>query len=422
MKHLKPNLAAHIEHDRLKRFCQSPVKILLAIGASIFVAETAVMIVLHFFQLSPVLETVLDGGILLLLLAPILYVFLFRPLIQHIEEHKQINELLQASALNTEAILNNAFDGIVTIDEKGIIQSFNFGAEKIFGFTSKELIGQSVNRLMPDAYRGAHDRNIGNYLSTGKAKIIGVGRELPGQRKNGEVFSMDLALTEMNLMGKRQFVGTIRDISERKRSEQMLKQAYDELDKRVQERTSELTRVNVDLELEITERKRVEKKLQQLATTDALTGITNRGQFDTLLEKELVRAQRYHTPIYLIMFDIDHFKRVNDNFGHLIGDSVLVQLAKLVSEKIRLNDVFARWGGEEFVLLLTGGDILGALRLAENLRMDIQSFVFPEVGRVTCSFGVAEFAETDAIKDLVKRADMALYKAKSHGRNCVERA
>ncbi|TCV89662.1 sensor domain-containing diguanylate cyclase [Sulfurirhabdus autotrophica] len=420
MKHQKPALASHIAHDRLKRFCQSPVKILLAIGASIFVAETVVMIVLHLFQLSPVLETVLDGVILLSLLAPILYVFLFRPLIQHIEEHKQINELLQANALNTEAILNNAFDGIVTIDENGIIQSFNSGAEKIFGFTSKELIGQSVNRLMPDAYRGAHDRNIANYLSTGKAKIIGVGRELPGQRKNGEVFSMDLALTEMNLMGKRQFVGTIRDISERKRSEQALKQAYDELDKRVQERTSELTKVNVDLELEITERKRAEKKLQQLATTDALTGITNRGQFDAILEKELVRAQRYHTPIYLIMFDIDHFKRVNDNFGHLIGDSVLVQLAKLVSEKIRLNDVFARWGGEEFVLLLTGGDMLGALRLAENLRMDIQSFVFPEVGRVTCSFGVAEFAEADAIKDLVRRADMALYKAKANGRNRVE--
>lgn len=407
---------------QLNVYYHSPGRSLLVLASSIFVVEIVVMIVLHLWQLSPVLETLFDALLLLMLLAPILYFVLFRPMIHHVNEYKCINDNWQGSAIRTQAILDNAFDGIVTIDEQGVIQSFNAGAEKIFGFSASEIIGQSVNLLMPDAYRGAHDRNIANYLSTGKAKIIGIGRELPGQRKSGEVFPMDLALTELNLHGQRHFVGTIRDISERKRIEQALKQSYEELDLRVQERTAELTRVNGDLESEIAERKRVEEMLQQLATTDALTGIMNRRQFDISMKKELARAQRYLTSVHLIMFDIDYFKRVNDNYGHLAGDTVLIQLAKLVCEKIRRYDIFARWGGEEFVLLVPGGDMDGALQLAESLRIAVEQFVFAEVGHLTCSFGVAVYAEEDECADLVKRADTALYQAKSSGRNRVEHA
>ena len=120
------------------------------------------------------------------------------------------------------AILETAVEGIITIDERGIVESMNRAAEKLFGYSGAEVIGRNVSILMPSPYREQHDGYLHNYLRTGQAKIIGIGREVVGQRKDGTVFPMDLAVSEVNLADKRMFTGFVRDITERKRSEQRL--------------------------------------------------------------------------------------------------------------------------------------------------------------------------------------------------------
>jgi PAS domain S-box-containing protein len=125
------------------------------------------------------------------------------------------------------AILQTAVEGIVTIDEQGIIESMNPAAEKIFGFKAEEVIGKNVSALMPSPYREEHDSHMANYLRTGHARIIGIGREVVGQRKDGSIFPMDLAVSEVHLANRRLFTGFIRDITERKRLEKEILEISD---------------------------------------------------------------------------------------------------------------------------------------------------------------------------------------------------
>lgn len=169
------------------------------------------------------------------------------------------------------------------------------------------------------------------------------------------------------------------------------------------------------------------QKLQDLtwdlrlqATTDSLTGLSNRLKFDQVLARELLRAERYKTPLSLVMYDIDQFKAINDRYGHQSGDKVLIELARVVSSNIRETDILARWGGEEFALLAPGTDSLTAHQVAEKLRAVIEQTMFKAVGRITCSFGVAEYLDGDTPETFVSRADAALYQAKTNGRNRVE--
>lgn len=171
------------------------------------------------------------------------------------------------------------------------------------------------------------------------------------------------------------------------------------------------------------QRKRLEelnRTLRVQAVTDPLTGIYNRGYFNKRLEKELQRTRRYQRDLALVIFDIDHFKRINDSLGHLAGDAVLKELTALVTQNIRTSDVFARWGGEEFAVLLPENRPEQALFFARKIRAEIQGHLFSIGTRVTCSFGVASFAPDDDVDDLVNRADTALYEVKRSGRNAVK--
>ncbi len=161
------------------------------------------------------------------------------------------------------------------------------------------------------------------------------------------------------------------------------------------------------------------RDLRFQATTDPLTGLHNRLRFNQALGAEIVRAARYKTPFSVILFDVDHFKEVNDTHGHQAGDRVLVQLAGIVSGCIRNADVLARWGGEEFLVLLPETDRAMALQTAEKLRASVASAVF-DVGAITCSFGVAQHIEGDTAETLVARADHGLYRAKRNGRNRID--
>lgn len=178
-------------------------------------------------------------------------------------------------------------------------------------------------------------------------------------------------------------------------------------------------RIQTDKRMELQE---LAQNLRLRATTDPLTGIYNRAKFDESLDNETTRSQRYKSPLSLIMYDVDHFKRVNDEHGHQIGDDVLVRLSEIVFERIRSTDLLARWGGEEFVILVPGLDGPTAHQAAEKLRAAIEQATFGVVGNITCSFGVAEFAEGDSAATLVARADNALYRAKMRGRNRTELA
>ena len=162
------------------------------------------------------------------------------------------------------------------------------------------------------------------------------------------------------------------------------------------------------------------RQLEILSITDRLTGLYNRHKLDALLQSELARCQRYGGVFSLILLDVDHFKAVNDRFGHPVGDCVLRDIARKLEENKRGADTLGRWGGEEFMLISPDTALDGALQFAEKLREAVEKHCDPTAGGVTASFGVASFRDGDSLKDLVARADQALYRSKHMGRNRVE--
>ena len=177
-----------------------------------------------------------------------------------------------------------------------------------------------------------------------------------------------------------------------------------ELEQRVQERTAELRRANAEL--------------ARLAQHDPLTGLPNRRAFDQRLEIAMAAGRRSGAPVSVLVVDADHFKRINDSFGHAAGDAVLRQLGTLMASHLRETDCAARLGGEEFGILLPGTDPAGAMHVAQGLVERVAATEFPGIGRVTVSVGVATAAGRDRRgDDLVNSADAALYVAKAAGRN-----
>jgi len=164
-------------------------------------------------------------------------------------------------------------------------------------------------------------------------------------------------------------------------------------------------------------------RLYELAITDGLTKLFIHRYFQARLEEEMVRAKRYHTACSLILFDIDHFKKFNDTYGHQQGDVVLIEVAKLTKQTVRETvDIPARYGGEEFAIILPETDAKGAHLVAERLRKTVEAYDFPgqeKALKVTISLGVATFPDHASVKSvLIKKADMALYECKGRGRNC----
>jgi diguanylate cyclase (GGDEF)-like protein len=167
---------------------------------------------------------------------------------------------------------------------------------------------------------------------------------------------------------------------------------------------------------DITQLNEASNAFKYSAFHDSLTGIYNRQRLNLILSSKLTRESSFA----FLMLDIDNFKRVNDKYGHLVGDNILKELTQVIGKKVRQNDVFARWGGEEFVVILDCiADITIAQNIAEHIREYIEIYSFPEVEKVTCSFGVTIYKEKDSLDDITKRADEALYAAKEKGRNRV---
>ena len=179
-----------------------------------------------------------------------------------------------------------------------------------------------------------------------------------------------------------------------------------------------------DLHQEIARRTELSDRLEQLATTDFLTGLSNRRLFDEIVEREWGRMKRYHSHFALLILDLDHFKWVNDRFGHQVGDEVLKKVAEVLSAGVRAEDVVARYGGEEFAVIALGADAHHARDLGERLRQSVAAAAMPAtVPPVSISIGLATTSGSrppERISDLIARADKALYRAKAGGRNRVE--
>ncbi len=194
----------------------------------------------------------------------------------------------------------------------------------------------------------------------------------------------------------------------------------DMMDRYYQIRVSKLDSGN-DYSLSFTDITDLESKRlrsQREAEYDPLTKIYNRVKVNEVLKEMTFSAKKYNYNLTLILFDIDHFKQVNDLYGHSAGDSVLVELSSLIKGLLRSGDLFARWGGEEFIILLNGS-IKEGEQLASRLRAEVERFPFNIVKNVTCSFGVTEFRSGDTEAQFFQRVDEALYKAKENGRNQV---
>jgi diguanylate cyclase (GGDEF)-like protein len=166
------------------------------------------------------------------------------------------------------------------------------------------------------------------------------------------------------------------------------------------------------------DREQLLEKLEDKVSHDTLTGAMSRAYFDDCFEQESSRFDRYEISFSMVMIDLDLFKKINDQYGHLIGDDVLKQVVNIIQSSLRDSDTLARWGGEEFIVLLPATTGSGALQFAELARKRVENEVFKDEIKLTISLGVAEFKKGDSLKDFLQKLDSALYKSKGNGRNC----
>ncbi len=278
-------------------------------------------------------------------------------------------------------IAETTVDAIILANSDEDIIFWNNSAQRIFGYSEEEILGKPLTVLMPDQYRADHLRGVQRVASTGESKYFGRITEMQGLRKDGSVFPIELSVSMWKTDQGMFFSGIIRDISNRKK---------------------------------------LESELEIMATTDKLTQAFNRTKFYKVIKNEFERARRYGHPLSMVMFDIDHFKRINDTYGHSVGDYVLQTLTRIVSENLREVDYLIRWGGEEFNIITPDTDIKRAEVLADRIRKAVESYRFDQAGTLTISLGVAQFMADDNEDTFVKRADDAMYVAKNKGRNRVE--
>lgn len=195
--------------------------------------------------------------------------------------------------------------------------------------------------------------------------------------------------------------------------------SYNELITKMSSLNNELTNLTRDLDKKNQELEKANETISAIMNTDPLTGLLNRRAFHEILRKSMAFSRRHNFPLTLVMSDIDHFKSVNDTYGHDKGDKVLKTVAKILNKSCRSEDTAARFGGEEFLSLLPNTSTSSAMYCAERLRKKIESVSIADIPRkITASFGLTELLPSDTEESFIRRADEALYEAKKKGRNC----
>ncbi|WP_461209665.1 PAS domain S-box protein [Desulfocurvus sp. DL9XJH121] len=277
-------------------------------------------------------------------------------------------------------------DAFIAIQAEGRVVLWNPAAERLFGFKAEEVMGQPVHDLVAsieDAAKAAE--GFRDFQTTGTGAVVGTTREMNARRRDGSAVPVELSVAAFQRGEKWYAVGSVRDITKRKENE---------------------------------------TRLVELATIDGLTGLNNRRHFMELAHRAMRQAQRLDTHMAGIMFDVDHFKNVNDTHGHDAGDAVLRGLSDLAVGTFRDIDILGRLGGEEFGVILPQAQAQTAALAAERLRAAVEAAALETPAgelRITVSIGVAVLADdVQDVEALLKRADQALYRAKQTGRNKVE--
>lgn len=298
------------------------------------------------------------------------------------------NDANNHSAAFFRQIVEDSADGIIAIDANERVVYFNRAAEQLFGYPKEKVLGQPLEMLLPPQYRAGHGANVAGFLGGGaRAKYMGDRHShVIGLRADGTEIRLGASIAAIRPGEGLFMVAIVRDISER-------------------------------LELQ--------DKLAQAASTDPLTGALNRRAFLATVQNEWLRTARYGSGFSVLLFDLDHFKKVNDTHGHDTGDSVLCRFSDLVRASLREVDVFARWGGEEFIAALPHTPLEVAVATAERIRKTVAEQRFAAADgadfSVTVSIGVSGIsAKEPPLDEVIKLADGALYEAKHGGRNRVK--
>jgi diguanylate cyclase (GGDEF)-like protein/PAS domain S-box-containing protein len=277
-------------------------------------------------------------------------------------------------------IFDSVSDGINVLDaQTGTFTDVNAASCMMFGYSRDELIGRTIEFLSTGIPPYTQRDAIASLRKgqSGQPQTI----EWHCKAKDGHLFWAEIAVRNIAVGDNNVALALLRDI---------------------------------------TERKRQNDEVARQANVDTLTNLPNRRAFDEVLQQEIARSRRYDRPLCVAIGDIDHFKIVNDTFGHHVGDAVLEKLAGFMRDSLRTTDYVARWGGEEFTILLPETPLDAGESMLNRLRENIANYPIPEIGRaVTLSFGVTEYMKADDPDDLLKRADRALYTSKQDGRNKV---
>jgi diguanylate cyclase (GGDEF)-like protein/PAS domain S-box-containing protein len=327
-------------------------------------------------------------------------------LAQQMEALETAQLALQQSEERYRLIASWVDDVIWTLDDRGYFNYISPSIEKQTGYAPHELLQQplSVGLREDSALRLAQATQAAlGQVELGQP-IEPIRLELEQIRRDGNTFWSEVTMNGLYGPDHRfiGFVGVSRDISERKGYESDLREARDAAE------AANLALLSANA------------RLHGQATTDALTGASNRRYFEEALAVQILQTRSYGEPLCLLIIDIDNFKTINDRFGHQMGDLVIVELARLLKAGLRKPDLLARWGGDEFVVMLPHTPAQEAFEMAERLRLSMAVHVFPVVPQVTGSFGVAELQPEESAEDWFARVDRVLYAAKAAGRNQVK--
>lgn len=290
--------------------------------------------------------------------------------------HKGADERLKESEEQFRSVAQSANDAIISADSRGKIIFWNKGAEIIFDYKEEEVLGKPLIILMPERYRDSHQGGLKNFPLTGKTKAIGKITELHGLRKNGTEFPLELSLAVWSSRGETFYSGIIRDITERKRAEEMI---------------------------------------QYLAYYDVLTRLPNRTLLHDYLQQAIFTARDENKPFALLVMDLNRFKEINNTLGHHNGDLLLQQVGGRLRNILRETDTIARLGGDEFAVIIPDTD---AEKATQTAGMIIKGFNEPFVFEglqldISASIGIALFpGHGEETHTLIRRADIAMHTAK----------
>ncbi len=322
---------------------------------------------------------------LILLFIFLLFFLLFEYRIRKILKIKTTELLLKNKIFNKNICSLN-------VSKHGVINSVSSAYCKLCGYTKDELTNHTFQKVRDQETPKELYQDLWITISSGHSWS----GEIKNIKKNGDPYWVEIIIsplvdTKGNILS---YDAILVDIS----AQIMLHKFNEKLQEEVSKKT---------------------KELEKLANTDKLTGIYNRVKLDTTLEKSYSYFVEYQENFAIIIIDIDYFKRVNDTYGHQVGDEILIEITQIIQKSIRKSDILGRWGGEEFIIISAKTDAKSATIIAQNIRATVESFTFTRVGKLTISLGVADILSCSSIETTINQADSRLYEAKASGRNSV---